>query len=158
MGLRCRTIVSAFAALLFHSTSAISADLAGQATVIDGDTIEIHGQRIRLHGIDAPESRQTCEAGGEEYRCGKDSAFALADYIGRQTVECEDRGRDRYDRMIAICFAGGKDVGSWMVNEGWALAYRKYSMDYVDEEAEASVSQRGMWRGQFVPPWEFRRQ
>jgi endonuclease YncB( thermonuclease family) len=79
-----------------------AAEIAGRATVIDGDTIEIHGQHIRLFGVDAPESGQTCEADGKEYRCGKDAAFALADKIGRQTVKCEDHGRDRYGREVTL--------------------------------------------------------
>lgn len=119
-------------AVLLFALPCTATDLAGQDSVIDGDTIEIHGQRIRLYGIDAPESGQTCEADGKVYRCGKDAAFALTDKIGRQTVECEDRGRDRYDRVIAICYAGGQDIGAWLVDQGWALAFRRYSLDYVD--------------------------
>ena len=125
--------------------------------VIDGDTIEIHGQRIRLYGIDAPESRQTCEAAGEVYRCGKDAAFALADFIGRHTVKCEDHGRDRYDRMIAICYAGSQDLSAWLVDEGWALAFRRNSVAYVSNERAAETAGRGMWRGEFVAPWDWRK-
>ena len=134
-----------------------AADIMGQATVIDGDTIEIHGQRIRLFGIDAPESRQTCEDDGREYRCGKDAAFALADHIGRQTVKCEDHGRDRYDRMIAICYSGSQDLSAWLVEQGWALAYRRYSVAYVGNERAAESAGRGMWQGEFVAPWDCRK-
>lgn len=90
--------------LLLLSTSAHAEPIAGQATVIDADTIEIHGERIRLNGVDAPETRQECErADGASYRCGKDAAFALAAYIGHGTVFCERRGVDRYLRTIATC-------------------------------------------------------
>ncbi len=113
------------------------ADVAGIATVIDGDTLEIHGQRIRLHGIDAPERRQLCRLDGKPWQCGKDAANALADKIARRPVTCADLGYDRYDRIIAKCAAAGEDIGSWMGQQGLALAYRRYALDYVDEEAGA---------------------
>ncbi len=83
------------------------ADVAGTASVIDGDTIEVHGQRTRLHGIDAPESRQLCRLDGAPWQCGKDAANALADKINRRPVMCEDLGRDRYKRIIARCTVAG---------------------------------------------------
>src|ERR1700675_2193927 len=93
-----------------------AADLAGRASIIDGDTIEIHGQRIRLFGIDAPESRQTCDADGQTYRCGQQGAFARADRIGHRTVICEPRDTDRYGRIVAICRADGEDLNAWLVS------------------------------------------
>jgi endonuclease YncB( thermonuclease family) len=131
-----------------------AASLQGQATVIDADTIEIHGQRIRLHGIDAPEGRQLCQADGAQYRCGQQAALALADHIGRRAIACVERAIDRYGRIVAVCTVAGADVGAWLVSQGWAMAYRRDSRDYIDEEAEAPASCRGMWRGSFVPPWE----
>ncbi len=116
------------------------ADVAGVASVIDGDTIEVHGQRIRLHGIDAPESRQLCRLDGKPWRCGKDAANALADNIVRRPVTCEDLGRDRYKRIIARCTVAGEDINAWMVQQGLVLAYRRYSLDYVDEEADAQAA------------------
>jgi endonuclease YncB( thermonuclease family) len=83
------------------------ADLTGQATVIDGHTIDIHGQRIRLHDIDAPEGAQQCELDGERYRCGQTGAFVLADRIDQQTVRCEERDIDRYGCIVAVCSVGG---------------------------------------------------
>lgn len=145
-------------ALLLLSSAAYADPIAGQATVIDGDTIEIHGERIRLNGIDAPESRQDCErADGTAYRCGKDAAFALANFIGRGTVTCERRGVDRYKRTIATCQVRGEDIGAWLVRAGQALAFRRYSTDYVPEEAVAVEAMAGMWQGRFVPPWDWRR-
>ena len=133
------------------------ADVAGVASVIDGDTIEVHGQRIRLHGIDAPESRQLCRLDGKSWQCGEVAANALADKIARRSVTCEDLGRDRYKRIIARCAVAGDDIGAWMVSQGLALAYRRYSLDYVDEEADAQAAGKGIWAGEFVKPWEWRR-
>ncbi len=133
------------------------ADVAGTASVIDGDTIEVHDQRIRLHGIDAPESRQLCRLDGKPWQCGKDAANALAEKIARRPVTCEDLGRDRYKRIIGRCTVAGEDLGEWMVQQGLALAYRRYSLDYVDEEADAQAARRGIWASEFVKPWEWRR-
>ncbi len=131
--------------------------MAGTARVIDGDTLEIHGQRIRLHGIDAPESRQLCVIDGKRWQCGKDAANILADRIARRPVTCEDLGRDRYKRIIARCTVAGEDINACMVQQGLALAYRRYSHDYIDEEADAQAARRGIWAGEFVKPWEWRR-
>ena len=102
--------------------------LTGVASVIDGDTLEILGQRIRLHGIDAPESRQVCAtAEGQRWRCGQQAALSLADRIGRRQVSCTVRDTDRYGRFIAVCHQDGTDLNGWLVREGWAVAYRQYS-------------------------------
>lgn len=106
--------------------------------------LEITGERIRLQGIDAPESRQTCVAGGEVWRCGQKAALALADFIGRSPVRCEEQGVDRYGRVIAACYVRGEDIERWMVLNGWALAYRRYSIDYVVEERTAQVARAGI--------------
>jgi len=134
-----------------------AADLAGQASVIDGDTIEIHGTRIRHYGIDAPESGQQCLNGREPYRCGQQAALALADHIGQHVVRCEQKDTDRYGRMVAIYTVGGDDLGAWLVENGWALAYRRYSTAYVGQEKAAEAAGRGIWRGKFVPPWDWRK-
>jgi endonuclease YncB( thermonuclease family) len=134
------------------------ARIAGVATVTDGDTIEVHGREIRLHGIDAFEARQTCEHDGKPWRCGAAAANALSDQIARRPVACEERGRDRHGRTLAVCTVDGEEMNAWLVREGWALAYREYSRDYVDEEAAAKAARRGAWRGTFTPPWKWRAQ
>ena len=131
-------------------------DVSGLASVIDGDTIEVGGERIRLHGIDAPESKQLCRAGGTNWPCGRQASRALADRIDGRPVVCEERDRDRYGRIVALCRADGHDLGAWLVFRGWALAYRRYSTDYVADEKAAKAAHRGLWRGEFDPPWDWR--
>lgn len=131
--------------------------VAGRASVIDGDTLEIHGTRIRLVGIDAPESRQTCQdRSGTEYRCGQRAALALADRIGASPIACSVAGQDRYGRSLATCASAGLDVGEWLVSSGWALAYRQYSPAYVGAEERAKAAGAGVWQGEFAPPWQWR--
>ena len=115
----------ALAGLFFILIAPAHADTTGRATVIDGDTLEIRGERIRLDAIDAPEGGQTCEADGQPWRCGQQAALALADKIGAGNVTCTDRGQDRYDRTLGICYLGDLDLNGWLVAEGWALASRK---------------------------------
>jgi len=140
-----------------RSTAAL-ASISGVATVIDGDTIQIHRQAIRLFGIDAPEGGQSCQLDGKAWRCGPAAANALADLVGRRTVTCQARDHDRYGRTVAVCSVGGQDLSAWLAREGWALAYRRYSMDYVADEDAARAAKRGLWRGTFIPPWEWRAQ
>jgi endonuclease YncB( thermonuclease family) len=132
--------------------------IIGRASVIDGDTIEIHGTRIRLYGIDAPESSQTCLEEGKPTRCGQYAALALADKIGSSPVTCEPKDVDRYNRVVGVCRAAGEDLNAWMVSQGMAVAYRQYSVDYVPQEEQAAASKRGMWKGDFIFPWDWRQQ
>ncbi len=146
------------AALLLLVPSVAVADITGKPRVIDGDTIEIAGERIRLHGIDAPETKQTCkDDDGKEWRCGQDATFALANMIGNHWITCKGDERGKYGRLIAVCYAGPHDLNAKMVRQGWALAYRRYSKEYVPWEDDARLHKRGLWRGEFVPPWEWRR-
>lgn len=132
-------------------------DLTGKPRVIDGDTIEIAGERVRLFGIDAPEAAQTCRADGREWNCGQEATTALAYEVGQHQVTCQERDRDRYGRIVAVCFVDPYDLGARMVFQGWALAYRHFSSAYVDQENLAKNARTGVWRGEFVPPWEWRR-
>jgi len=101
------------------AASIASEPVAGVATVIDGDTIDIHGTRIRLHGIDAPESAQLCQRpDGVRWRCGQQAALALQDHLGRRTVTCVQRDTDRYGRRVAQCSVGGTDLNAWLVANG----------------------------------------
>lgn len=132
-------------------------NIMGNATVIDGDTIDIHDIRIRLHGIDAPEGSQPCyDETGQRYRCGRDATFALDDAIGNREVSCIERDVDRYGRIVAVCSVGSVDLNEFLVRSGFAVAYRKYSGDYISAERDARSARRGLWRGQFEMPWDWR--
>jgi endonuclease YncB( thermonuclease family) len=132
--------------------------LTGRATVIDGDTIEIRRQRIRLHGIDAPESGQTCtDAASQRYLCGSKAALSLSDFVGEATVKCEPLNRDRYGRVVARCAARGEDIAIFLVGAGWALDWPRYSKgEYAPYQDVARKERRGMWSGEFVEPWNWR--
>jgi endonuclease YncB( thermonuclease family) len=150
------------ALLLLTSPTTLAASdaegISGTPRIVDGDTLVIDGTRIRLHGIDAPEAKQTCQRDGVGWLCGQEASKALRGYVGDTDLRCERLDTDRYGRMVAKCFMpDGTDIGEWMVSNGWALAYRRYSKDYVDEEAEAEAAERGLWAGEFIEPWEWRR-
>jgi len=143
--------------LLPVSETSARGALTGPARVIDGDTIEISGVHVRLEGIDAPETAQTCgNRRGGTWRCGRDAALALEHLVGRREVTCQDRGTDKYGRMLGVCFVGGRDIDAWMVRNGLAWAFVKYSRSYVHEEAEARALHIGIWQGKAEPAWAFR--
>jgi endonuclease YncB( thermonuclease family) len=151
------TVITAFFAALLLASTSTPADTSGMPRVVDGDTLVISGERIRLHGIDSPETKQTCILDGREWNCGQEATAALVRRIGTNAVTCKGYTRDRYKRLIAVCFVGSDDLNAWMVSKGWALAYRRYSKDYIDEENVARDNRKGIWRGKFMPPWEWRR-
>jgi len=131
--------------------------ITGIPRITDGDSIRIGNIRIRLHGIDAPEARQTCMVHGEKWRCGWEATNALANIIGKHWVTCKRKDLDRYGRIVALCKVGPIDLSAWMVGNGWALAYRRYSKDYIADEKHAKTRRLGMWRGEFMMPWIWRR-
>ena len=139
----------------------IAETISGVPVVIDGDTLRFGrvGERVRLEGVDAPESQQQClNAAGKRYRCGQEARSALAGFMGKKPVRCQGSQRDRYGRVIAVCFAAdGTDLNGWLVSEGWALAYRRYSRQYILQEEAARKAKRGLWSGRFVKPWQWRR-
>jgi endonuclease YncB( thermonuclease family) len=154
-------------------TGEISSRLVGRVDyVVDGDTIDIHRIRIRLNGIDAPEHNQTCETAGggnffdqfddpppprKEYPCGQRATIALRDFLGSRVVSCQQTGTDRFGRVLATCSVDGADIGEWMVSQGWAIAYRKYSFAYVQAEEQARTEKRGIWAGTFLNPEQVRK-
>jgi len=152
-----RRLAAALAIFLFPATAA--ADISGKASAIDGDTIEIRGTRIVLHGIDAPEIDQICQAKrGLTYKCGVVSREALSSLLSGRTVTCKGNAHDGEGRLVAKCFIEWLDIGAQMVLIGRALADRSQGADYVRMENVAKSLREGMWRGTFLPPWEWRRQ
>ena len=144
--------------LLLGCQSAEIEAVTGKPYVTDGDTVKISGERVRLEGIDAPERKQRCKnATGNSYGCGFTATTALKRKIGHSSITCEGSERDRYGRLLGICYLGELDLNNWMVRNGYALAYRKYSQKYVSAEKEAREAGRGLWAGEFVPPWRWRR-
>lgn len=133
--------------------------ISGQATVIDGDTLVVGDRRVRLWGIDAPERDQVCEdeAGGA-WPCGEEAAIALDAFIDDRRVQCYWLYDDRFGRAVATCRRDGVDIGGWLVREGWALDWPRYSGGaYAKTQEEAQRDGEGLWRGTFVPPWDWRK-
>jgi endonuclease YncB( thermonuclease family) len=130
--------------------------VTGEAQVINGDTIEVRGQLIRLLGIDAPESKQICERDGEKWLCSAEAGAKLRELIGNNEVRCDRRRRESYGRVVALCTVGDVDLGAEMVASGYAVAYRRFSEDYVSQEEAAKAAGKGLWAGTFVLPWEWR--
>lgn len=155
MGIRQRLLLAVIVAAGV-TVPAVAEDLSGRATVVDGDTLDIAGSRIRLFGIDAPERSQLCEIGQVSWPCGRNAEAILAGATRGRDVDCRGNGRDRYGRLLAVCYVGGESLNARMVRDGWALAYRRYSLAYVGEEAEARAAGRGVWQGPFIEPWEWR--
>jgi endonuclease YncB( thermonuclease family) len=133
-----------------------AATLSGKADIVDGDTIKVGGIAVRLDGIDAFETEQTCEQAGKSYACGKEATKTLASLISGRVVQCEVARKDKYDRSLGECSVAGTELSRAMVREGWALAFVKYSNRYVADEKAAKAAKAGAWAGSFMKPWDWR--
>ncbi len=140
--------------------------ISGFVKVIDGDTIKINSKKIRLYGIDAPEKKQKCKktyltisfmSFTKDYMCGEVSTQKLIKKINKQKLNCNILDVDRYKRLIGECFKRNINLNSWMVSNGYAVAYRKYSKKYVSDEINAKKNKLGIWQGKFEMPWDYRR-
>jgi endonuclease YncB( thermonuclease family) len=140
--------------------------ISGFAKVVDGDTIKINSKKIRLYGIDAPEKKQKCKktyltisfmSFTKDYMCGEVSTQKLIKKINNQKLNCNIIDVDRYKRLIGECFKRNINLNSWMVSNGYAVAYRKYSKKYVSDEINAKNNKLGIWQGKFEMPWDYRR-
>ncbi len=131
--------------------------IEGTPYVIDGDTLDIQGQRVRLYGINAPESKQSCGSTGEQWACGQAATQALRQLVGSRAVSCVVRDSDAYGRSVSTCTnARGEDLSAAMVRQGMANAYRRYSTDYVGLEAQAQSQGVGVWSGDYQDPEAYR--
>ena len=140
--------------------------ISGIAKVTDGDTIKINKKRIRLMGIDAPEKKQMCKktwlaisfiSFKKDYPCGQISTNKLKRKIDNKSVICKYTDKDRYQRYIAECFIEKTNINAWMVRNGQAVAYKKYSKKYVRDEVYAKENKLGLWKGSFVRPEKWRK-
>ena len=130
---------------------------ASHVTVIDGDTIRLGDVKIRFSGIDAPEINQTCVASEGKVACGKISRDLLIEKVTNNKISCTDEGKDFYGRVLGECFVNGESLSAYLVREGFAFAYRKYSNKYIEDEEYAKFNKLGMWSMEFQYPWDYRR-
>ena len=156
--------------LFFIFTSNILAqEIIGIPRIVDGDTIYINEYKIRLEGIDAPEMRQQCKKERlkissiigftfyKNYNCGEVSKENLEAKIDRSKIKCISSSKDRYKRYLAECFKDKINLNRWMVRNGFAVAYRRYSKQYISDEEFARENKLGLWRGKFLKPEKWRK-
>tara|TARA_B110000444_G_scaffold228246_1_gene233908 strand:- start:248 stop:718 length:471 start_codon:yes stop_codon:yes gene_type:complete len=144
--------------LLILSPNIFASEILGLPNVTDGDTIKISNKRIRFHGIDAPEKKQFCIKDSKEYSCGREATTALIKKIGEKKVVCKVQDKlDRYKRYIGVCFVEKVNLNKWMVRSGYAVAFRRYSKDYVEDENYAKTNKLGLWSGSFILPEKWRK-
>ncbi len=147
--------ITALALLLLSPGSAL-AEITGPVNAIEGDVIEIRGERVRLFGIDAPEPEQSCTILGNSIDCGHIAKTALMDLTAGATVVCRPTGKKRRGLFVATCSVGGFDISENMVHTGWALADPEDGSRYLAKQREAKRARRGLWRGTFTLPWRWR--
>jgi endonuclease YncB( thermonuclease family) len=144
-------------ALLLLPTLAHAADISGTAKIRSGDQVQIGNTHIRLAGIDAPSVDQLClNTKGERWTCGVAARDELAHHTANQSWTCHVQRTDRRGLAVAHCEVNGEDIQKWLVHSGWALAYVRFSHDYVADEKAAREAKAGMWQGAFIAPWDWR--
>jgi endonuclease YncB( thermonuclease family) len=152
------TRASAIITCLIAATAAAAAsDIIGIPRIVDGDTIQIDATKIRLNGIDAPETDQVClDEKGLRWTCGITARDELVRHAGDKPWTCHVTGTDRYGRSLATCEVGSEDIEKWMVRSGWALSFVRYSHAYDADEEAARGTHSGLWAGAFIAPWDWR--
>jgi endonuclease YncB( thermonuclease family) len=153
-----RSLFALITASLIYSAAAMAETATvGLPEVIDGETVLVAGQTFRLYGIDAPDIAQTCEIRGRTYNCGRVSMTALMDLVAGVRIRCVPRRDPATSPILANCFATGYDLSEGMVHTGWALAMPRGGTKYAGIEAKAKNAKRGLWKGEFTLPWQWRR-
>ncbi len=152
-----RTAIAAIVAVISAATPVLAVEFAGTATVVDGDTIDVGGTRLRLFGIDAPESGQRCVGEGKQIIRPGDAATERLEALIKDGVRCTASEKDQYDRPIATCFTmGGQNINQTLVREGHAWAFVKFAGDYLPDQQAAHDEQLGVWKLACEAPWDFR--
>ena len=158
-----------FLNIFLISSLAFSEEIYGEAKVIDGDTLRIKKSKIRLEGIDAPEMKQKCKKPylqisntigitfNREYNCGQKSKKELESKIKKTKIKCIIKSKDKYKRHLATCFKGDLNLNQWMVKRGYAVAYKRYSKQYLVDEQKAKEDKLGIWEGSFIRPEKWRK-
>ena len=149
-----KIIIFYFFSSIFFLTNNL---FASHVTVIDGDTIKLGDVKIRFSGIDAPEINQTCVASEGKVACGKISRDILLTKVTNNKIRCTDEGKDFYGRVLGECFVNGESLSRYLVREGFAFAYRKYSDKFILDEEYAKSNRLGMWSMKFQYPWDYRK-
>jgi endonuclease YncB( thermonuclease family) len=143
--------------LFLSCAPALAEDIAGVPQIVDGDTIYVAARKIRLSGVDAPETDQVClDAAAQPSSCGIQAKDALTEHFGGRQLTCTLSGTDLYGRNLGDCFLGSESMSRWLVRNGWALAFRKYSTAFVTDEDYARERKAGLWGGAFIAPWDWR--
>jgi endonuclease YncB( thermonuclease family) len=145
-------ILAAAGALLYALRGVPQRDITGAAEAVDGDSVRLNGEDLRLKGIDAPELFQTCRVSGRETPCGREARAALRKLVSSGLVTCIGDERDRYGRLLVVCRVRGIDVNAAMVRDGHAVSFGGYQA----EEADAKAAYRGLWAGEFERPRDWR--
>ena len=149
-------VLLASAALVSASPALAQAPVFGTGQAKDGDSLMVGDREVRLFGIDAPEYDQTCKRAGHDWRCGSAAADRLAQLVTGKNVVCASVGTDQHGRLLGRCMVGATDVNRAMVASGYAVAFRRYSSDYVSAEDSAKANKRGIWAGTFQMPSDYR--
>ena len=154
---------------LFITQKLNSTEIYGVPKIIDGDTVHIDSKKIRLEGIDAPEIKQQCKKPylkisviigfqfNKNYSCGVKAKKKLIDKINNSKITCISSSKDRYKRFLATCYKDKINLNKWMVRNGYAVAYKRYSKDYVRDEVYAKENKLGLWEGSFMMPEKWRK-
>ena len=149
-----KIIIFYFFSSIFFLTNNL---FASHVTVVDGDTIKLGDVKIRFSGIDAPEINQTCVASEGKVACGMISRDILITKVTNNKISCTDEGKDFYGRVLGECFVNGESLSRYLVREGFAFAYRKYSDKFISDEEYAKSNRLGMWSMKFQYPWDYRK-
>jgi endonuclease YncB( thermonuclease family) len=128
----------------------------GNAQAKDGDSLTLNGTEVRLFGIDAPELNQSCGGNTGEYPCGREAREALRGLLRSKLINCKSLETDRYGRAVSVCWDGKLEINNEMVRQGWAIAYFRHATAYAKAQKEARAAKRGIWRGKFEMPENYR--